>query len=122
MARYNLSQGVQDSFEFVLTDPKTGTDLVYKLRYPSAADFEPSKALDAEIEEIKEKMDKDGVSATEKRTFQARIDEVEKEKAKLFYNLVTPVDHEVDIEEVLNRVNVVVVRNFNKMVSGELGA
>ena len=46
----------------------------------------------------------------------------EKEKAKLFYKLVTPVDHDVDIEDVLNRVNVVVVRNFNKMISGELGA
>ena len=122
MARYNLSQGVQDSFEFVLTDPKTGTDLVYKLRYPSAADFEPSKALDAEIDDIKEKLAGENITANEKRASQARIDELEKEKAKLFYGLVTPVDHEVDIEDVLNRVNVVVVRNFNKMVSGELGA
>lgn len=120
--RYNLSQGVQDCFEFVLTDPATKKDLVYTLRYPSAADFEPSKDIDAEIDEIKGKKDAETATASQKREFQARIDELEKEKAKLFYGLVTPVDHDVDIEDVLNRVNVVVVRNFNKMISGELGA
>ena len=120
--RYNLSQGVQDSFEFVLTDPETKKDLVYTLRYPSAADFEPSKGLDARIAEIQEKMEADETTNSQKKVFQTEIDEIEKEKAKLFYKLVTPVDHEVDIEDVLNRVNVVVVRNFNKMISGELGS
>lgn len=120
--RYNLSQGVQDSFEFVLTDPETKKDLVYTLRYPSAADFEPSKELDARIAELQEKMEADETTNSQKKAFQTEIDDIEKEKAKLFYKLVSPVDHEVDIEDVLNRVNVIVVRNFNKMISGELGA
>lgn len=120
--RYNLSQGVQDSFEFVLTDPKTNTDLVYKLRYPSAADFEPSKDIDAQIADIREKMEAEETTESQKKVFLDEIDGLEKEKAKLFYKLVTPVGHDVNFEEVLNRVNVVVVRNFNKMISGELGA
>ena len=120
--RYNLSQGVQDSFEFVLTDPETKKDLVYSLRYPSAADFEPSKELDSQIADIKEKMEAEETTDSQRKAFQADIDDLEKEKAKLFYKLVSPVDHDVDFEDVLNRVNVVVVRNFNKMISGELGA
>lgn len=120
--RYNLSQGVQESFEFVLTDPATKQDLVYNLRYPSAADFEPSKEIDVEIDDIKEKMGEETVTLSQKKDYQARIDELEKQKAKLFYGLVTPVDHEVDIEDVLNRVSVIVVKNFNKMISNELGA
>ena len=67
-------------------------------------------------------MEADETTNSQKKAFQADIDDLEKEKAKLFYKLVTPVDHEVDIEDVLNRVNVVVVRNFNKMISGELGS
>lgn len=121
MAKYNLSQGVQESFEFVLTDPDTKKDLVYTLKYPSAADFEPSKALDTEIDALREKMGAETTTASQKQDFQKRIDDLEKEKAKLFYKLVTPVDHDVDIEDILNRVNVVVVRNFNNMVSNELG-
>lgn len=120
--RYNLSQGVAESFEFVLKDPKTNTDLVYAMRYPSAADFEPSKEIDAKIDELKEKMGADETTNSQKKAFQSEIDDLEKEKASLFYKLVTPIDHEVGIEDVLNRVNVVVVRNFNKMISGELGA
>lgn len=120
--RYNLSQGVQDSFEFVLTDPETKKDLVYSLRYPSAADFEPSKELDSQIADIKEKMEAEETTDSQRKAFQADIDDLEKEKAKLFYKLVSPVDHDVNFEDVLNRVNVVVVRNFNKMISGELGA
>lgn len=120
--RYNLSQGVQDGFEFVLTDPDTKKDLVYNLRYPSAADFEPSKSIDVEIDDLEEKKNAAEATVTQKKEFQARIDELEKEKAKLFYKLVTPVDHDVDIEDVLNRVNVIVVRNFNNMITKELGA
>lgn len=119
--RYNLSQGVQDSFEFVLTDPDTGEDLVYNLRYPSAADFEPSKSIDVEIDDLKQKMDAEEATVTQKKDFQSQIDDLEKKKAKLFYKLVTPVDHSVDIEDVLNRVNVIVVRNFNNMITNELG-
>ena len=120
--RYNLSQGVQEGFEFVLTDPDTKKDLVYNLRYPSASDFEPSKSIDVEIEDLQQKMGAEEATVSQKKDFQARIDDLEKEKAKLFYKLVTPVDHDVDIEDVLNRVNVVVVRNFNNMISAELGA
>ena len=120
--KYNLSEGVAESFEFVLTDPETKKDLYYVLRYPSAADFEPSKEIDAEIDIIKDKMEAPEATDSQKKAFQADIDELEKKKAKLFYKLVTPVDHNVDIEDVLNRVNVIVVRNFNKMISAELGA
>lgn len=122
MARYNLSQGVKESFEFSLTDPETKKELVYELRYPSAADFEPSKAIDIEIEDIKGKMESGDATVDQKKAFQAQIDELEKKKANVFYGLVTPVGHDVEIEDVLNRVNVIVVRNFNKMISGELGA
>ena len=115
--KYNLSEGVAESFEFVLTDPETKKDLYYVLRYPSAADFEPSKEIDAEIDIIKDKMEAPEATDSQKKAFQADIDELEKKKAKLFYKLVTPVDHNVDIEDVLNRVNVIVVRNFNKMIS-----
>lgn len=120
--KYNLSEGVAESFEFVLTDPETKKDLYYVLRYPSAADFEPSKEIDAEIDTIKDRMEAPEATDSQKKAFQADIDELEKKKAKLFYKLVTPVDHNVDIEDVLNRVNVIVVRNFNKMISAELGA
>jgi len=119
--RYNLSQGVQDSFEFVLTDPDTKQDLEYTIRYPSAADFEPSKSIDAEINEIRKKMEEETATDSQKQEYQDQIDKLEKDKAKVFFKLVTPVGHKVDIEDVLNRVNVVVARNFNNMISNELG-
>lgn len=121
-AKYNLSQGVAEEFDFVLTDPDTKEDLYYKLRYPSASDFEPTKAIDLEINDLEEKKAKAETTVSQKKEYQDRIDELEKEKSRLFYKLVTPVDHKVDIEDVLNRVNIVVVRNFNNMITRELGA
>ena len=119
--RYNLSQGVQDSFEFTIQDPDTKNELVYSARYPSAADFEPSHGIDIEIEDLRAKMEEDEATVSQKKEYQAQIDALEKEKAELFYKLITPVDHEVPIDDLINRVNVVVVKNFNRMITQELG-
>lgn len=120
-SKYNLSKGVEKGFNFAVNDPDTDAELEFFLRYPCAADFEPSKEFDAKIEELTEEMNKEGIEADAKKRIQAEIDELEKKKASMFYNLVTPVGHDKSIEYVLQHVNVVVVRNFNKMVSGEFG-
>ena len=122
MAKYNLSTGIVDSFTFTVTDPQDSTVLEYELRYPSANDFEPTKALDAQIDEYKVELQNDETTSAYKKEIQAKIDDLEKQKAEMFYKLVTPVGHDRPIMDVLNRVNILVVKNFNKMVSGELGA
>lgn len=119
---YQLSQGVKEEFDFFITDPKTKESLHYFVRYPSAMDFEPSKALDTEADELREKMDDKETTLTQKKEYQTRLDEIEKEKAKAFFDLVRPDGHDVSIEDLINRVNVLVVKNFNNMIQKELGA
>lgn len=122
MATYDLSKGIDEGFEFTINDPKDNQSLKYKVRYPSAADFEPTKDVDKEIEKLREEMEDEATLLAQKKVCQEKIDELEQSKAKVFYKLVTPIDHEVEIEELLNRVNVRVVRNFNEMIKNELGA
>lgn len=122
MSTYKLSQGIDEGFEFSITDPTDKKELRYNVRYPSASDFEPTKDIDEEIDRLKEKINSEDTLLEEKKSCQTKIDELEQSKSKIFYNLVTPIDHDVEIEALLNRVNVRVVRNFNEMIKKELGA
>lgn len=121
MANYDLSKGVSESFTFTLKDPKDGKDLEYEVRYPSAADFEPSKDIDVEIDDLKSKMDDKTTLLSAKKEYQKRIDELEKKKSEVFYNLITPVGHDIKIEELIQRLPIKVMKNFNEMINKEFG-
>lgn len=122
MAKYNLSQGVTTGFDFTIVDPSTEKELTFKMRYPSAADFEPSKALDLEIDDLKAKIAAQDIELAKKKEFQDRIDELENKKAEMFYELIEPVDHEVQIADLLKHLNIVTVKKFNEMITSELGS
>lgn len=118
-ARYKLSDGVQDAFQFCLTDPATKEELVYEMKYPSPADLEPTKELNERSEELKAKMNDENATDDQKRAWQEEIDKLAEEQKDVMLNLVSPVDHKTPIKEVLDRVNVRVLNNFNKMITKE---
>lgn len=121
MANYNLSQGVEDSFTFTLKDPDGGKELKYSVRYPSAADFEPSRDIDVEINDLKDKMEDKETLLEAKKDLQKKIDALEEKKTAVFYSLITPVDHQVNIEDLIKRLPVKVMKNFNEMINKEFG-
>ena len=124
--KYNLSAGVVDSFSFALADkgPEDEEPVVveFSLRYPSQKDLEPSQAVAREIEDLRDQMNNSETTTAQRKELQDKIDALEREQTKYFYELVTPVGHNRDIREVLERANIMVVKNFNKMVRQEFNA
>ena len=124
--KYNLSAGVVDAFNFALADKAEGdTEQVvveYSLRYPSQKDLEPSQAVARQISDLRDEMNAPEATSAQKKELQERIDALEREQTKYFYDLVTPVGHDRNIKDVLERANIMVVKNFNKMVRQEFNA
>lgn len=115
--KYNLSVGIEDGFDFTMNDPKDNKTLTYHFRYPSAADLEPNKEYSTKAEELRAKLEE--AKDEEKATIQAEIDGCEQKQLETFYALVTPVDHDCEIGDLLKRVNVKVAQKFNQMVTSE---
>lgn len=102
MSTYNLSDNVQDTFTFELRGKK------YVMRYPRTEEVEQVQAIMAEHEEAREKKDEDAVKAANNRL------------EDYLYGFITPEGHETPIKEALQKENVRVMRNFNKMIKTEL--
>lgn len=121
--KYNLSTGVADSFTFALADKAPGDEapvvIEFSLRYPSQKDLEPSQGVIRQIADLRDEMRAPEATTAQKKEIQEQIDNLEREQTKFFYDLVTPVGHNRTIEEVLERANIMVVKNFNKMVKKE---
>lgn len=90
------------------------------MRYPSAKDFEPTKDIDAKIAKLQEDADSSELTDEYKDDIEKQIEDLEKEKASVFYKLITPIDHKRDIQDLLENVNILVVKNFNAMVEREM--
>ena len=118
-AKYDLSANVADSFVFALKDEEN-RELKYEMRYPSAKDFEPSKEIDAKIAKLQKDIDSPEILDDFKDDLRQQIEDLEKEKAGVFYKLITPIGHKRDIQDVIESVNILVVKNFNNMIEREM--
>lgn len=100
MPSYNLTDNVNESFEFTIGG------VAYKMRYPLVEEMEEFQRLVREYNEA------------EKR------DENPSEKPinDFMYSYITPVDeNSSSIEETLKKQNIKVLQNFNTMFRTEFG-
>lgn len=118
-AKYDLSDGVDLSFIFKIADEENRY-LFYEMRYPSQKDFEPSTKIDEKIEKLQREIDSADVSEEYKDGLREEIKKLEKDKAKVFFGLITPIDHKRPIQDLIENVNVKVVQKFNKMIETEM--
>jgi hypothetical protein len=102
MSNYDLSDNVDETFPFQVEGKK------YVMRYPLTSEVDKIQDFSAKIEE----------ATKEERTDEAK--ELGDKLQDFIYNFITPVDHEEPIKEVLERQNVRVMRNFNRMMKTEL--
>lgn len=104
MSLYNLSDNVNDSFEFQLAGKK------YIMRYPLVGEIEDMQKLS---EEQKEATDADNKEL---------IEEKNKQLENFMYGFISPENKDdEDIKTALKKQNVRVLQNFNIMVKTELG-
>jgi hypothetical protein len=97
MAQYNLTDNTEKAFTF-----KIG-ELEYSFRYPTTAEMRDLSKLNTELQELADK----------------KADEADESEAKM-NELVTPIDHDNPISEVLEAQPLPVVRNFRKMMTKEI--
>lgn len=102
MGQYNLTDNVQESFNFVIRDKK------YVMRYPRTVEVEAIQQLTAELQEATDDNNKELVE-----TLSTKLE-------NQLYGLITPEDHETPIKEALKSENIRVIRNFNTMIKTEL--
>lgn len=100
---YNLTDNVKTSFNFKLGE------LVYNFRYPTTREMRELSTMNQELQKlVEEKADE---KAIEK---QSKLSEAKMNA------LVTPVDHENQISEVLEDMPINVVRGFRGMMAKEI--
>jgi hypothetical protein len=102
MSTYNLSDNVNDSFEFDLRGKK------YEMRYPTTGEIEDIQTLNVELEKATEAKD------------EARVKQANEKLEGALYGFIKPTGHETNIKEALKAENVMVLRNFNSMIRKEL--
>ena len=99
---YNLNDNVDDNFSFNVGG------LNWQMVYPLTEELEEIEDMYYKIKELSEEKKKD------------EAQEVADKLNDKLYGLISPVDHEGNIREVMKKQNVRVLRNFNKMVATEL--
>ena len=102
MSTYNLSDNVQDSFNFELRGLK------YTVRYPRIEEVENIQELTQKAQEAQE----------EKRLDDAKS--IGEKLETIMYEFITPEGHETPIKDALAKENIKVLRNFNTMIRTEL--
>lgn len=103
MSNYNLSDNVNDSFQFSING------LVYKMRYPLVSEIEELQEKTKLIEK-KKKEDKD-------------VTKEEQDLEKWMYSFTDPVEpSSPPIKELLEKQNIKVMQNFQTMFKTEFGA
>lgn len=101
---YNITDNVNDDFKFVMRDKK------YAMRYPRTDEVNELQRLTDELKEAEKTRDEDP------ENYKAVGRKVE----DYLYSLISPIDHDAPIRAALEKENVVVMRNFNKMIQTEL--
>lgn len=102
MANYNLSDNVNESFEFNIRGNK------YVMRYPRTEEIDQVQELNTKLDEAQAEKRVDDVKA------------IGKELEQFLYGFITPQGHEVSIEDTLAKENIKVMKNFNQMIRAEL--
>lgn len=102
--KYTLTENTTDGVVFDLRGHQ------YFLRYPVVSEVETIQDLSEGIEDASQ-LRKDDPEAYKKRN-----DELE----DFLYGLITPIDHDLNIKDELQKENVKVYRNFNTMIKTEL--
>lgn len=99
MAQYDLTGNNDASFKFSIRDN------VYEFAYPTTGDM---KELIAKFRQLE---------ATDDKKEQEKLAKALDEQLRSY---ITPIDHEVSINDALDAESVQTVRNFNKMVRTEI--
>jgi len=102
MSNYNLTDNVNDSFEFSISG------LTYKVMYPLVEELEAMQETSKQIETKKAK----GEDTTK----------LEEKSQDWMYGFITPVSENAPaIKDTLNKQNFKVMQNFNTMFKTEFG-
>ena len=101
---YNITDNVNDDFKFIVRDKK------YSMRYPRTGEIEELQRITDELKEA------EPLKQTDPEKYKEKTTEVE----NYMYGFITPVEHDTPIRAILENENVVVMRNFNKMIRTEL--
>jgi hypothetical protein len=104
MSNYNLTDNVEDKFEFELRGKK------YAMTYP----------ITEEIEKLQETNNKLIEAQKEKEVNKELVAMLGDELEGFIYGFIEPVGHEENIKDVLSKENIRVLRNFNTMIRTEL--
>ena len=103
-AKYTLTENTTDGNIFDLRGK------LYFLRYPVVSEVEKIQDLSAAIDDA-EKLRKDNPEEYKR---------LSKDLEDFLYSLISPVDHDEDLQEALQKENIKVYRNFNNMIKTEL--
>lgn len=102
MSNYNLSDNVNDTFNFEIRNLK------FTMRYPLTDEIESVQEITSQVREAEEANRNDEVK------------ELTQKLESILYGFITPQGHETDIKEALKKENIRVMRNFNTMIKTEL--
>lgn len=102
--KYTLTENTTDGVSFDLRGKQ------YFLRYPIVSEVETIQDLSEGLDDA-EKLRKEDPEAYKKRS---------NDLEDFLYGLITPVDHDLNIKDELQKENVKVYRNFNTMIKTEL--
>lgn len=100
---YNLTDNTKDSFTFKLGD------LAYSFRYPTTKEMRELSKMNEELQQL-----------VKDKAPQEEIEKQSKVSEDKMNELVTPVDHDNPISEVLEEQPINVVRNFRSMMAKEI--
>ncbi len=104
MSLYNLSDNVNDNFQFQVEGKR------YSMRYPLVKEVEELKSVQDDLEQAKR--DKNDTL----------VEELENKLEDVMYSYISGDDEgQEDIRAVMDRQNVKVMQNFGKMIQAELG-
>lgn len=102
MSTYNLTDNVNETFEFSLRDKK------YTMKYPTTDELENVQKLNQELADAEDAKDKE------------RAERAAEQVEGLLYGFIQPVGHETTIKEALKNENIRVLKNFNTMIRTEI--
>lgn len=107
MSTYNLSDNVNESFNFEVAGKK------FKMRYPLTSELDDIQGLWAKLAELDRQSSEDEAIKAEKKDLAEQLE-------KTLYGFIEPEGHEENVQDVMKTQNVKVLKNFNKMVEAEL--
>lgn len=102
MSNYKITDNVKDEFPFEIRDMK------FVMRYPRVSEVEAIQDLTDKLKEAQDEKREDEVKT------------ISKQLEGFIYQFITPVDHETPVKEALEKENIRVMRNFNRMIREEL--